>query len=345
MPDFFHARCSPQKGKALLVSTSRFFRPARSALAGAFALAFSAAVAAQSYPAKPLRLIVGFAAGGLVDTLARTLQPRLQAALGQPLLIENQAGGGGTVAEAALAKSAPDGYTLLMSSDSPPANMHLFRNLSYDLLRDLRAVSMLTRVPLALLVHPSVPANTLPEFVSYARSRSGAVNYASPGSGTSNHLYMEILKGVGGFEMTHVPYKGGGPAMNDLIGGQVQAILISITLAAPNVRAGKLRALSVSGEKRSAMLPQVPTFAEAGVQDFNPHSWSGLFLPANVPQPLVQRLHEEFSQAVKDPEVSKRLQELSAEPVMNSPEQFAAFLKIESERLGRLIRDRNISAN
>ena len=324
---------------------TRAVRLTRQMVATALGLVLAAPVAAQSYPAKPLRFIVSFAAGGLVDTLARTMQPKLQAGLGQPLLIENQGGGGGTIAEAMLARAAPDGYTLMMSADSPPANMHLFRNLTYDLLRDLRAVSMLSRVPLVLLVHPSVPAATMQEFVAYARAKSGAVNYASPGSGTSNHLYMEILKGTGGFEMTHVPYKGGGPAMNDLLGGQVQAILISVTLGAPNVRSGKLRAVAMSGDKRSAMLPQVPIFAEAGIQDFNPHSWSGLFVPANVPQPLVQRLHDEFSQALRDPDVLKRFQDLGAEPVMNSPDQFAAFLKTESGRLGRLIRERNISAN
>ena len=311
----------------------------------AFCMAFAGAACAQSYPSKPLRLIVGFAAGGLVDTLARTMQPKLQAGLGQPLLIENQAGGAGTVAEATLAKSAPDGYTLMMSADSPPTNVHLFRNQGYDLFRDLRAVAMLTRVPLVMLVPPSVPANTIQEFIAYARSKNGAVNYASPGAGTSNHLYMELLKGIGGFEMTHVGYKGGGPAMNDLLGGQVQAILISITLGAPNVRAGKLRALATSGDKRTVQLPQVPSFAEAGIQDFNPQSWSGLFVPAGTPQAIVQRLHEEFSQTLKDPEVLKRLQDLSAEPVMSSPDQFAAFLKTESERLGRLIRERGISAN
>ena len=311
----------------------------------AFCMAFAGAACAQSYPSKPLRLIVGFAAGGLVDTLARTMQPKLQAGLGQPLLIENQAGGAGTVAEATLAKSAPDGYTLMMSADSPPTNVHLFRNQGYDLFRDLRAVAMLTRVPLVMLVHPSIPANPIQEFIAYARSKNGAVNYASPGAGTSNHLYMELLKGIGGFEMTHVGYKGGGPAMNDLLGGQVQAILISITLGAPNVRAGKLRALATSGDKRTVQLPQVPSFAEAGIQDFNPQSWSGLFVPAGTPQAIVQRLHEEFSQTLKDPEVLKRLQDLSAEPVMSSPDQFAAFLKTESERLGQLIRERGISAN
>jgi len=154
----------------------------------AVALAIAIPSHAQSYPAKPLHLIVGFAPGGLVDIVARAIQPKLQLSLGQPILIENQAGGGGTVAEATLAKSAPDGYTLLMSADSPPANMHLFRNLSYDLLRDLRAVSMLVRVPLTLLVHPSVPAANMQEFIAYARSKNGAVNFASPASGTNGHL-------------------------------------------------------------------------------------------------------------------------------------------------------------
>ncbi|MFM9968972.1 MAG: Bug family tripartite tricarboxylate transporter substrate binding protein [Burkholderiales bacterium] len=323
----------------------KIIRLMRGMMAAACSLTLCAFANAQSYPAKPVRLIVGFAAGGLVDTLARTMQPKLQSSLGQPLLIENQAGGAGTVAEAAVAKSAPDGYTLMMSADSPPTNVHLFRNQGYDLFRDLRAVAMLTRVPLVMLVHPSVPATTVQEFMAFARAKSGAVNYASPGAGTANHLYMEILKGIGGFEMTHVAYKGGGPAMNDLLGGQVQAILISITLGAPQVRAGKLRALSTSGDKRTAQLPQVPSFSEGGIQDFNPQSWSGLFVPTNTPPAIVQRLHDEFSQALKDADVAKRLQDLSAEPVMNSPDQFAAFLKTESERLGKLIREKNISAN
>jgi tripartite-type tricarboxylate transporter receptor subunit TctC len=320
-------------------------RSTRSILAMALGFCIAHPAHAQSYPTKPLRLIVGFAPGGLVDIVARAIQPNLQSGLGQSLIVENQAGGGGTVAEATLAKSPPDGYTLLMSADSPPANMHLFPNLSYDLLRDLRAVSMLVRVPLSLLVHPSVPATNMQEFTTYARGKKGAVNFASPGSGTNGHLYMELLKGVGGFEMTHVPYKGGGPAMNDLLGGQVEAILISLTLATPNVRGGKVRALALSGDRRSGMLPQVPTFAEAGIRDFNPHFWSGLFLPAMTPQPLVQRLHDEFSNAMKDPVLNKRLQEFGAEIVMNSPEQFAAFIKAESDRLGPLIRERKITAN
>ncbi|MFM9972442.1 MAG: Bug family tripartite tricarboxylate transporter substrate binding protein [Burkholderiales bacterium] len=314
----------------------------QSFLAMALGFAITSPAHAQSYPAKPMRLIVGFPPGGLVDVVARAMQPTLQSSLGQPMIVENQAGAVGTIAEAALAKSAPDGYTMLMSADGPPANMHLFRNPSYDLFRDLRAVSMLVRVPLSLLAHPSVPATTMQEFISHAKGKKGAVNYASPATG---YLYMELLKGIGGFEMTHIAYKGGAPAMTDLLGGQLDALLISVTLAAPNVRSGKARALAIAGDKRSGMLPQVPLFAEAGIRDFNPYFWSGLFLPAKVPQPLVQRLHGEFANALKDAALQKRLQEFGAEVVMNSPDQFAAFLKAESDRLGQLIRERNITVN
>jgi tripartite-type tricarboxylate transporter receptor subunit TctC len=314
-------------------------------LSAAAAAVLPAAALAQGYPSKPVRIIVSFAAGGLTDTIARTIQPRLQASLGQPVVIENNGGAGGTVAEALVAKSAPDGYTVMMSADSVTANMHLFRNLSYDALRDLQPVSMLARVPLVLIVHPAVPASSVQEFVAHARARQGKINYASPGTGTSNHLYMEFFKGIAGIEMTHVPYKGGGPAMNDLLGGQVQAILISQTLAAPQVRGGKVRALAVTSEKRSSVLPQVATFAEAGYPDFTPHTWTGLFLPAATPQPIIQRLHADYASAVRAPEVQTRFSELGAETVMNSPADFTAYLRRESERLGKLIRERSISAD
>lgn len=309
------------------------------------ALTLVAPVAAQTWPDKPLRLIVAFAPGGLIDTFARTLQPRLVEGLGQPVIIENRGGAGGTLAESMLAKSAPDGYTMMVSADSPPANPHLFRNLNYDFFRDLAPVSMLARVPFALVVHPSVPANSLAEFVAYVRSRQGQFSYASPGTGTGNHLFMELLKGLAGIEMTHVPYKGGGPAMNDLIGGQVQASLISITLAAPQVRSGKVRAVGMTSEKRAPLLPQVQTFVEAGYSDFTPHTWCGLFVPAGTPPAIVQRLHAEFAKAVRAPEVQARFQNLGAETVMNSPAEFTAFLRAETERLGALIREHKIAVD
>ena len=309
------------------------------------ALTVAVPASAQTWPDKPVRIIVAFAPGGLIDTFARTLQPRLTEGLGQPVIIENRGGAGGTLAESMLAKSAPDGYTVMVSADSPPANPHLFRNLNYDFFRDLVPVSMLARVPFALVVHPSVPANSLAEFVAHVRSRQGQFSYASPGTGTGNHLFMELLKSLTGIEMTHVPYKGGGPAMNDLVGGQVQASLISITLAAPQARSGRVRAVGVTSEKRAPLLAQVSTFVEAGYGDFTPHTWCGLFVPAGTPPAIVQRLNAEFARAVRATEVQARFQDLGAEPIMNSPVEFAAFLRAESERLGNLIRERKIASD
>jgi tripartite-type tricarboxylate transporter receptor subunit TctC len=314
-------------------------------LAWAFSvLAPTETALAQNWPDKPLHLVVAFAPGGLIDSFARTLQPRLSEGFGQPVLIENRGGAGGTVAESMLAKSAPDGNTMMVSADSPPANPHLFPGLNYDFFRDIAPVTMMARVPFVLVVHPSVPASSVAELVSYARSRPG-LSYASPGSGTGNHLFMELLKLEAGFDMTHVPYKGGGPAMNDLVGGQVQASLISITLAAPQARGGKVRALAVTSYKRLASLPQVPTFIEAGFADFTPHTWSGLFVPSGTPAAVVQRIHAEYARAARTAEVRTRFEELGAEIVMNPTAEFGAFLKSEHERLGRLIRTRNISAN
>lgn len=299
----------------------------------------------QTYPDKPLRVIITFAPGGPADILARMLQPKLTESLGQPLIIDNRPGAGGTIAEALLAKSAPDGYTLMMSGDSGPANAHLYRGVSYDLFRDLLPVSLISQVPLALLVNPSVPAATLAEFVAYARSRPGQLSYGSPGTGTTSHLYVELFMGFAGIEMTHVPYKGGAPAMADLIGGQVQTLLLSVTLSAPQVRSGKVRPIAMTGEKRSPMLPQVPTFGESGYPDLKTSTWTGLFLPAGTPNAIVQRLHAEFSKAVHAPDNEARVRQLGAEVVMSSPAEFAALLRAEHERLGKIIRERKISAN
>ncbi len=323
-----------------------FFRRVRLTLAAALA-AFAVAVPApaQTWPEKPVRMIVAFAPGGLIDIFARTLQPRLAEGLGQAVIIENRGGAGGTLAESAVAKSAPDGYTMLVSADSPPANPHLFRNLNYDFFRDLAPVAMLARVPFALALHPSVPATSLAEFVAYVRSRPGQFSYASPGTGTGNHLFMELFKSLAGIEMTHVPYKGGGPAMTDLIGGQVQASLISVTLAAPQVRSGKVRAVAVTSERHAPSLPQAQTFMEAGYSNFTAHTWGGLFVPAGTPPAIVQRIHAEFAKAVRAPEVQARFQELGADTVMNSSAEFALFLRAESDRLGALIKQRNISSD
>jgi len=300
---------------------------------------------AQVWPDKPVRMIVAFTPGGLVDTIGRTLQPRLAEGLGQPVLVENHGGAGGTIAEGMLAKARPDGYTILITADNPPANPHLYRDLSYDFFRDLLPVTMLVRVPLVLVVNPSVPVASLADFVSYARARQGKFAYASPGSGTSNHLSMEVLQRVAGINPTHVPYKGGAQALADVIGGQVPCTLISITLAAPQVRSGRLKAVAVTGDKRTPLLPQVPTFAEGGYLDFPQGSWSGLFVPAGTPAALVERLYGETAKAIRAHDVQDRLQELGAETVMSSPTQFAAFLHAESARIGELVRENKITAD
>jgi tripartite-type tricarboxylate transporter receptor subunit TctC len=272
------------------------------------------------------------------------MQPKLQEAFGQPVVIENKPGAGGTVAEAMLARAPADGYTMLLSADSVPANPHLIPNLSYDSFKDLQPVSLLARIPLVMLVNNDVPASNLKEFVAYVKANKGKVSYGSPGIGTSNHLYSEVFQDVAGFEIPHVAYKGGGPAMTDLMGGHVQSLLISSTLAAPQVAAGKVKALAVTSEKRFAKMPNVPTFVESGYPGFVPQQWTGLFVPAGTPPAVVNRITTEFAKVLKSPDVLARLNELNAEPVMSTQAEFAAHLKREHETLGKLIKARNIKA-
>ena len=213
-----------------------------------------------AWPDKPLRAIVAFPPGGMIDVFARIFQARLVEGLGQPVVIDDRPGAGGTLAEALVAKSAPDGYTMLLSADSPPVNAHLYRKLDYELFRDLEPVSLLLRMPLVLVVHPTIPAESLADLVAHARSRSTPLSYATTGSGTSNHVSMEVLKRLAGIDMTHVPYKGGPQVINDLVGGQVNSSLIALMLAATHVRSGKIRAIALNGENRSPLLPEVQTF-------------------------------------------------------------------------------------
>ena len=306
--------------------------------------AASTAFAQEPYPSKPIKLIVSFAPGGLTDLIARAMQQRLAEGLDQPIVIENRPGAGGTVAEGLLARSAPDGYTIMLTADGVPANPHLIPSLPYDTFKDLTPVSLLARIPLVLLVNPSVPANSVKEFVDYARANKGKISYASPGIGTSNHLYFEAFKGMAGLDMPHVAYRGGGPAMADLLAGHVPVMLISSTLATPQVAAGKVRALAVTSEKRSPQMPNVPTFAEAGFPQFQPQQWTGLFVPAGTPPVIVARLHTEFAKALKAPDVVARLQALGADPVMSSQAEFANLLRKDYDVLGQLIRERNIKA-
>lgn len=297
---------------------------------------------AQEWPTKPIKIIVSFAPGGLTDIIARSLQSKLQDGFGQPIVIENRPGAGGTLAEGLLAKATPDGYTILLSADSVTANPHLVPRLPYDTFRDLLPVSMLARIPLVLLVSNNTPVTTVKDFVRYAKTHSAS--YGSPGIGTSNHLYFELLKDNTGFGMPHLAYKGGGAALTDLIGDHIQALLLSVTLAAPQANAGKVKALAVTSDKRLARLPNVPTFEEAGFPDFKPQQWTGLFVPSGTPPAIVARIREVFSNAVKSPEVLARFTELNVEPVTSTQAEFAQFLQSETQVLGRLIKAKSISA-
>jgi tripartite-type tricarboxylate transporter receptor subunit TctC len=298
---------------------------------------------AQSYPDKPIRIVVAFAAGGLADTIARTIQPKLSESLGQSVLVDNKGGAGGSIAEAFVAKSAPDGYTLLMGVDSLPVNPLMIKGLSYDTFKDLQPVSMLARVPLALIVQSSSPFGDVGELIKGAKTRKGQLSYASPGNGTSNHLFMELLNGKAGTEMIHVPYKGGGPAITDLMGGQVDTMLISVTLAAPYVKAGKLKALAITGDARSPSLPDVKSFPELGYPDMVAYTWGGLFLPAGTPSAISQRIFNEVAKAMRQPEMEARFKELGAEVVMNSPSEFTSLIQNTHDKMANLFASKKIS--
>src|SRR5262249_14792135 len=309
------------------------------------ALAASIALSAfaQSYPSKPIRLIVPFAAGGGNDNIARLVGKRLNESLGQPLVIDNLPGAGGVLGAELAAKSAPDGYTLFLGGvGSHAVNPNLIEKLSYDPIRDFAPVILLARAPLILVVHPSVPAPTFAEFVAYARKNPGKLNFASNGNGSSAQLAAVMFDSMAGADMVHVPYRGLAPALTDLLSGQVQLMFSSVVAILPHIKAGKLRALAVTGEKRLTSLPDVPTVAESGFPRFEASSWYGILAPAGTPREIVTRLNTEFRKALEQPEVRKTLLGDGAEPVGGTPEEFAAFIRSEKERMGKLIRDAKI---
>jgi len=309
------------------------------------ALAASVALSAfaQSYPSKPIRLIVPFAAGGGNDNIARLVGKRLNENLGQPLVIDNRPGAGGVVGAELAAKSPPDGYTLFLGGvGSHAVNPNLIEKLPYDPIRDFSPVILLARAPLILVVHPSVPARTFAEFVAYARKNPGKLNFASNGNGSSAQLAAVMFDSMAGAEMVHVPYKGLAPALTDLLSGQVQVMFSSPVAILPHITAGKLRALAVTGEKRMASLPEAPTVAESGFPGYEASSWYGILAPAGTSREIVARLNAEFLKALEQPDVRNSLIADGAEPVGDTPEQFAAYIRSEKERMGKLIRDARI---
>ena len=295
-------------------------------------------VIAQSFPNKPIKVLVPFPAGGTVDFFARTLAPKLSEALGQTVLVENRPGAGGNIATEAVAKAAPDGYTLLMGSEIVAINTSLYSKLNYDPLKDLAPIVLVGTVPNILIVNPAVPVNNVKELIALGKTKSANLSYASTGQGTSTHLSTELFKNMTGMEAVHVPYKGGPPAIADLLGGQVNMMFINMPTGIAHVRSGKVKILAVSSKKRVAQLPDVPTVEEAGVKGFVTYAWSGLFAPAGTPRDVVQRLNQEVVKLLKLPSIREQLAGQGAEAVGDTPDEFAHFMRDEVAQWAHMVR-------
>ena len=310
------------------------------------ALAFSLALTAcggawaQSYPAKPIRFIVPFPPGGSADILARAIGQKAGEGLGQSLVVENRPGAGTAIGAEALAKSPADGYAVMIGTVSSHAiNPALNPKLTYDPVKDFTPISLVASIPFAMIVHPSVPAKSVRELISLAKSKPASLNYSSAGNGTSNHLAGELLKSMAGIDIVHIPYKGSAPALNDLVAGQVSLMFDLVLTAAPHVKSGAVRGLAVTGAKRSSALPDLPTVAESGVPGYEVSAWFGIFAPAEVPQPVVQRLNAEFVKALQQPDLRQRLASQGAEPLTSTPDEFTAYLRSEIAKWAKVVKD------
>jgi tripartite-type tricarboxylate transporter receptor subunit TctC len=303
------------------------------------------AQAPDSWPGKPVRFILPFPPGGGTDILGRLIAERLTANLGQPVVTENRGGAGGNVGAEAAAKSAPDGYTIVLVAPSLTISPSLYSKLNYDPVKDFAPVSLVATVPNVMVTNPAVPANTLAEFIRLAKSKPGEMNFGSGGSGTSNHLAGELFNIVAGVKLVHVPYKGVNLAMNDVLSGRIQLVVIGIPATVPNIKAGKLRALALVAPRRSPVLPDVPTVAEAGLPNFEVTTWYGILAPAGTPRPIVVRLNAELAKIMHSPELKERLDALATDPVTSTPEEFAGLIKREIAKWREVVREAGLKAD
>ena len=301
-------------------------------------LSACAAPATAQYPAKPVRMVVAFAPGTTSDIIGRMLAEKLHHQLGQPFVVENRTGAGGTIGAEAVAKSAPDGYTILVSTAALPVSAHVYPGLKYDTVKDFASITVISHSPLLLAANLNFPPKNVMELVQYAKANPGKVSFGSAGVGTSHHLTGEKLKLDTGIDMVHVPYKGSGPAHVDLMGGQIQIMFDNIVALMPHVKSGKVRALAVSSAKRHPLLPDVPSIQEAGVKNFETVAWFGLVAAAGTPRNIVNRLNAETVKAIQLPDVQKRLLEGGSDIVGNSPEAADKFLRDEVEKWGAVVR-------
>jgi tripartite-type tricarboxylate transporter receptor subunit TctC len=292
---------------------------------------------AQSYPTRPVRIIVGSAAGGTTDIVARLMGQWLSERLGQPFVIENKTGGGGNIATEAVVRAAPDGFTLLVAGSNATISATLYRNLNFNILRDIAPVASISRETPILLVNPSVPAKTVLELIAHAKTNPGKLNFASGGIGTTNHVFGELFKMMTGADMVHVPYRGGGPALTDLLGGQVQVMFPTVTSSIAYIRAGTLRALAVTTPTRSEILPDVPTVGEF-VPGYEASTMFGVGAPRNTPAEIVVRLNREINAALVDPRMRARIVDTGASVLASSPAHYGKLLEAEVEKWAEVVK-------
>ncbi len=314
------------------------------ALVTALITALPMAAWAQAWPDKPVRFIVPYPPGGGTDVIARIVQHRFQVALGQPIVIENRGGAGGSVGTDVVAKAAPDGYTVLFTLSSHTINPAIFPKLNFDTVRDFEPVGLVASLPQILVTQPGFPASTVAELTALARAKPGTLAFASVGNGSPGHLAGELQALRTGVKLTHIPYRGGGPAVTDVMGGQVPTLWVSIPAAAQFVKIGKLKALAVSTTKRSAAFPEVPTMQESGVPDFDVDSWYAMFVPARTPRAIIERLNKALNSVLADPDIRDKLLAQGAEGVGGTPEALGAVVAAELPRWAKLSKDANIKA-
>jgi tripartite-type tricarboxylate transporter receptor subunit TctC len=319
----------------------------RSIAAAIVACALCATAFAQTptFPSKPVRIIVAFPPGGGTDIVARILGQKLGESWGQQAIVDNRAGASGVIGTEAAARAAPDGYTWFMGTmGNLTVNQHLYQKMPVDPQRDFTAMSQVVAVHFVMVSHPSLPAKNVKDVIGLAKARPGQINYSSSGPGGAPHLAGELLKSMAGIDLAHIPYKGSGPSFTDLLGGQVSLTFDSLVQAYPYIKAGKLNALAVLGSKRSKLLPQTPTVAESGVPGYELTNWFGLVVPAATSRELIQKLHGDVSKALAQPDVRDKLQAMGADVIGSNPEQFAAFMRAETAKWAKVVRQANIRA-
>ena len=315
-------------------------------IGAALALVAATGIHAAEYPAKPIRFVIAFPPGGASDVLTRLVGGRLSESLGQSLVYDNRPGAGGNIAGEIVAKSPPDGYTLLMGNNAILAtNASLYKNMGFDPVKDLAPVVLLASQPNILVVHPSLPVKSVKELVALARARPGQLNYASSGSGLAAHLAGEMFKSMTGTSMVHIPYKGAGPALIDMLAGQCQVMFATALSVQPHLKSGRLRPLAVTTAKRSPSMPDLLTVAEAGVPGFEATTWHGVVAPAGTPQPVIGRLNSEINKVLQMPDVRERLTTQGAEVIGGTPKEFADYIKAEIPRWAKVIRDSGARAD